>query len=364
MDKFIAALDKRKQNNALRSLKVEQGLIDFSSNDYLGFATETRKLEKVNLLEGSTGSRLLTGNSELAEDLEKELALKFKAESALIFTSGYTANLGLISCVADRNDTIIFDELCHASIRDAIKLSNARSYSFKHNILEHLKSKLDKASGNIFVVVESVYSMDGDVSPLKDIVELSKSLNFKLIVDEAHSVGYHGEKGEGLVVELGLEKDVFARVITFGKALGSHGAMVLGSQVLRDYLINFSRPFIYTTALPKHSLLSIKKAVDSMFFNLIKINKTRMLSCLFKEKIHVYGGLMISNQSAIQSVLIPGNNKVKKVTEELKYNGFDVRPILSPTVPKGKERIRICLHAFNTEKQVEDLCELLNKIVK
>ena len=363
MDKFIAALEMRKQNNALRGLKVEQGLVDFSSNDYLGFATEFKENDSVNLLEGSTGSRLLTGNTEFAENLEQELAEKFKSESALIFTSGYIANLGLISCVADRNDTIVYDELCHASIRDAIKLSNARSYSFKHNSLEHLKSKLDKATGNIFVVVESVYSMDGDVSPLKGIVDLSKSIDFKLFVDEAHSVGYHGKNGEGLVVELGLEKDVFARVVTFGKALGSHGAMVLGSYVLRDYLINFSRPFIYTTALPKHSLLSIKKAVDLMFSNSYKIIKTRHLSSLFRESICLSNDLVISNQSAIQSVLIPGNNKVKKITEELKNNGFDVRPILSPTVPEGKERIRICLHAFNTEKEVINLCELLNKLV-
>ena len=355
-------LKERKDNNALRALRSNNDLIDFCSNDYLGFASE----KSIHLLEfeltqfGATGSRLISGNHNHTEEIEGFLAHLYKSEAALIFNSGYNANLGFFSCIAQRGDTIIYDELIHASIRDGIRLSNANSFSFKHNNLEELQNKIAKAEGNIYLAVESVYSMDGDFAPLLEIVAICEKHNVALIVDEAHAVGVFGD-GKGLCVELGIESDVFARVITFGKAYGCHGAAVLGNNNMRDYLINFSRPFIYTTALPLQSILTIKKAHDFLGENLDRIEK-------LKENIKYFKSLLINcklsivhSESAIQCIIVEGNNEVKMLAEKIQKQGFDVRPILYPTVPKGQERLRICLHSFNATEQINSLVELLNK---
>ena len=270
-------LQVREEQGLLRKLSLPNNLIDFSSNDYLGFARSPElheliltELETVNCkletLSGSTGSRLLTGNSQYTEELETFIAYYHKAEAGLIFNSGYTANVGLISSIAQKGDIIFYDELSHASIYDGVRLSKAESFPFRHNDLNHLEERLKffqnarKENSNSYIIVESVYSMDGDFAPLIELVSLCEDYNVNLIVDEAHATGIFGEKGEGKVVELGLEEKVFSRVHTFGKALGCHGAIVLGSETLRNYLINFSRLFIYTTALPIHTLASIKSA--------------------------------------------------------------------------------------------------------
>ena len=259
--KLEQKLSQRTENSSLRTLPKFENHLDFSSNDYLGFAAEKEihLQEELNLY-GATGSRLISGNHKVAEDVDGFLANYYKAESALIFNSGYNANLGLFSSLPQRGDTIVYDELIHASIRDGIKLSNANSFSFQHNSLLALAEKIKKAKGNVFVAVESIYSMDGDEAPLQKIVGICQKNAAALVVDEAHAVGVFGDKGEGLVAKYGLENDVFARIITFGKAYGCHGAAILGSSNLRSYLINFSRPFIYTTALPLQSVLTLKKA--------------------------------------------------------------------------------------------------------
>ena len=187
-----------------------------------------------------------------------------KAESGLIFNSGYDANLGLFSCIAKKEDTLICDELIHASIIDGCRLSYANRFRFAHNDVEDLEDKLRRSKGNIFVAVESVYSMDGDMAPLKEIAAVCKKYNASLIVDEAHATGLFGDQGRGLVSQHGLEQEVFARVHTFGKALGCHGAVILGSETLRNYLVNFARSFIFTTALPVHSLIAVKCAYEML----------------------------------------------------------------------------------------------------
>ena len=195
---------------------------------YLGLAKKGFKFEG-NQIKGSGGSRLLAGNYEQIERFESFLADFHQTESALVFNSGYNANLGLLSCVPQRGDIILYDELCHASIRDGIQLSNATSYSFKHNTLSDLEKKYrntKKASETTYIVVESIYSMDGDMAPLAPIAELCQASGAALIVDEAHSTGFLGPRGEGLVVAEGLQTEVFARVHTFGKAIGSHGAII------------------------------------------------------------------------------------------------------------------------------------------
>ena len=357
-------LSKRKDENSFRELKVNNDLVDFCSNDYLGFASEP----EIHILDevvaetyGATGSRLISGNHKVTEDVEEFLAGHYKAESALIFNSGYNANIGFFSSLPQRGDTIIYDELIHASIRDGIRLSNANSFSFKHNDLIALEEKINKANGNVWIAVESIYSMDGDAAPLKGLVELCIKYDGALIVDEAHACGVFGDKGEGLVVECGLENDVFARVATFGKALGGHGAVVLGNKLLREYLINYSRAFIYTTALPLPSVLAMKKAHTFLNKNLDKIERLKTLITYFKKSIINLKLTIINSDSPIQCIVVPGNDKVRQLAADVQNNGFDVRPILAPTVPKGQERLRICLHSFNTEKQIEELIKLVGE---
>lgn len=353
-------LSNRKSENALRELKVNNDLVDFCSNDYLGLASE----QEIHVLDnvtqfGSTGSRLISGNYKQTVEVEEYLATFYKAESGLIFNSGYNANVGLFSCIAQRTDTIIYDELIHASIRDGIKLSNANSFSFKHNDLAALTDKIKKAKGNIFIAVESIYSMDGDEAPLQKIAAICKEFDAALIVDEAHACGVFGNKGEGLVVEYGLENEVFARVVTFGKAFGCHGAVVLGNKLLRDYLINYSRSFIYTTALPVTAVLTIRSAHHFLENNLDRIEELKGLISYFKELVVNSQYSIINSESSIQCVVVPGNDRVRQLASEIQNKGFDVRPILAPTVPKGQERLRICLHSFNTNKQIEDLIKLI-----
>jgi len=356
-------LNERKTAGTYRSLKPESGLIDFCSNDYLGFARSTdiqeqtnQYLEQTSHSNGSTGSRLLSGNTALCEELEQEIARFHDAEAGLIFNSGYDANLGLFSSLPQRGDTIITDELIHASIIDGVRLSHANRFTFKHNDLNSLEDKLKHATGNCYIAVESVYSMDGDSAPLAGLITLAGRYTAHLIVDEAHAVGVFNK---GLVHALNLQHQVFASVVTFGKALGTHGAIVLGSKQLKEYLINFARSFIYTTAASFGQLAGIKIAYAFLAKSaneqeLLKSNVTA-----FKSHINIPG--IVQSDSAIQSIIIGGNKQTADIAALIRNAGFDVRPILSPTVAVGTERLRICLHAFNTQAEIGDLGNLLNK---
>lgn len=372
MAEFLSnKINLRIQSDSLRSLKKLTGLIDFSSNDYLGFARSTSLKKNINYFItqnedysiGATGSRLLSGNNKLVEDLEIELAEFYRAESGLIFNSGYDANIGLLSCVAQRGDTIITDELIHASLIDGARLSNANKYIFKHNDLDSLEEKLKNSKGNIFIVTESVFSMDGDQAPLIEILSLAKKYDANLIVDEAHATGVIGVNGKGLVNHLNLENEIFARIHTFGKAIGCHGGIVLGNELLKTYLINFCRSFIYSTALPYHSLVCIKFAHQELKNDKINISKLKDNINYYKLKNYEILNNTNSTYSAIQSIIIPGNKKCKSVSLIMQELGFDVRAILSPTVPEGKERIRVCLHSFNSETEIEELLKSIRKFI-
>jgi 8-amino-7-oxononanoate synthase len=362
------ALAKRRQENALRKLFPESSLIDFCSNDYLGFsknldiqlAIEEEISKSKNKTLGATGSRLISGNTNYVELLEKKIANHHHAETALIFNSGYDANVGLLSCIARREDTIIYDSLSHASIIDGVKLSAAsKKFKFIHNNLSDLEKKIRNSSGNIFVVIESLYSMDGDFAPLVEIEKICSKNNANLIVDEAHANGVYGKYGNGITSELELENKIFARIYTFGKAIGAHGAAVVGSNVLRDYLINFSRAFIYTTAMPFHSLVTINCCYN--YLENAEDERYNLLNAIqiFQKVCNNLNISCNSNQSPIQSIIIPGNDRVKNTAFLLIENGFDVRPILSPTVAKGRERLRICLHSYNTKSEIETMLQLI-----
>lgn len=354
-------LAQRAVANRLRELPTINGGVDFCSNDYLGLASMNFSSSGISPY-GATGSRLISGNHIEYQALEDLLASYLKAEAALVYGSGYQANLGLLSCIATRQDTILYDELAHASIRDAIRLTHARSFSFRHNDTAHLKEKLTKASGRVFVIVESIYSMDGDEAPLKEILVACYSAGAALIVDEAHAIGVIGQKGRGLTVATGLETEVWARIITFGKALGAHGAAVLGSKLLRDFLINFSRPFIYTTALPQDTVHRIRQSVTYLQTT-DRIERLQLLIKRFKTALHPdVREHLISSSSAVQSLIVPGNDAAKAVAAGLQEKGFRILPILHPTVPKGLERLRICLHSFNQEEEIDGLTAALNSI--
>ncbi len=380
---LISKLEQREGNNSLRKLALPNHLIDFASNDYLGFSksetifneTHSYLIDNSILQNGATGSRLLSGNHSVYKEAENYIAKFHQVESALIFNSGYDANVGFFGAVPQRNDIILFDELSHASIRDGIQLSNAKSYKFQHNdfedlerLIQNLRPKTQDLK-SIYIVTESVFSMDGDTPNLEELVQISNKYNCFLIVDEAHALGVFGDAevsgGEGLVQMLGLQDAIFARIVTFGKGLGCHGAAILGSQKLVDYLINFARSFIYTTGLSPHSVATIlvgyqhleteKKALQKLRENVIHFNQEKKLLGL--------NPLFVKSKSAIQSAIIPGNQKVKSIAHQLQEKGFDVKAILSPTVPEGQERLRFCLHSYNSKEEISEVLGLLSTFV-
>lgn len=361
-------LQKRNEENSFRKLTHHSGLIDFTSNDYLGLAQSAelykliqRKVETLPHLNGATGSRLLSGNSVYTEEVERKLASVFKSESALIFNSGYAANQGVLSSIPQKGDTILYDELAHACIRDGARLSLASRFPFFHNNLNDLEERLKRAHGNIFIAVESVYSMDGDVCPLKELVLLAEKYNATIILDEAHSTGIFGENGSGFAVSLGIENKVPIRIFTFGKAMGVHGACVAGSKNLIDYLINFSRTFIFTTAMAPHSIASIDCSFDYLATHTALQTQLNERVNHFNQACDKLKLQKLLSNTQIQGIVVPGNEKIKKIAEVLQSSGFDVRPILSPTVAQGSERIRICLHTFNTLEEITQLVHQLSK---
>lgn len=355
-------LTQRSEEGALRSLKRHNPkLIDFSSNDYLGFSKNQFisefALVKIDVyssqLHGATGSRLLTGNYDMIQDFEFYLKQYYNTEAATVFNSGYDANLGLLSAIAQRQDLILYDELSHASIRDGIALGKAKAYKFHHNDLIDLEQKLTRFKDQfktIYVITEHVFSMDGDSVEVNTLVELCQQYGVFLILDEAHSIGTISKKGcrdfDGML---------FARIITFGKSFGSHGAAVLGSKKLKQYLINFAKSFIYTTAPSVETTARNWAAHLYLESNSYEFESLRLNIDYFQKqiKINKLSNFFIESQSAIQSCVIGGNEKVKSISNQLQEEGFDVRPILSPTVPKGKERLRFCLHSFNTEEEIK-----------
>lgn len=402
-------------------------IIDFSSNDYLGFARcreQNRRVEcaynkfmtsnNISLL-GATGSRLLSGDSNLARSLEAKLAHIHNRQAALLFNSGYDANLSVLSSLPyrdDGQDAIIMDELVHNSLVMGVRMSRLqkdRVFSFRHNDVDDLRrvlGNLIKSSSvvpSVLIVIESVYSMDGDIAPMKEILDLAESNGAAVIVDEAHGLGVFGhtnvddmklessvagtyhkqhsgaeitqqslQGGTGALAALNLEHHpaLLCSVHTFGKAAGCHGAVVAGSNTLISYLVNYARPFVYSTALPPHSLVSIQQSYESMMsgegerrrklvFRLVRLFRREMergLSSFGKGCQFV----LLPSPSPIQAVIVPGNETCISICKDLReVHRFDVYPIRSPTVSKGKERIRITLHAHNEEDEVQQLVTAL-----
>lgn len=365
---LVDYIKERKAQNNLRELLSIDYKTDFFSNDYLGYAKNkiifksaasiTTKLGNQYL--GSTGSRLISGNHELFEILEDKTKDILNAEAALFFNSGYDANMGLLSAILKPKDVIFYDELCHASIRDGLHMSSSKTYKFKHNNYQDLISKIESQqnrlhSQNIYIITESVFSMDGNCSDVAQLVDISKKFKAYLIIDEAHALGVCGPDYKGLSYEFSTE--IFARIYTCGKSLGTHGGFVLGSKALKEYLINFSRPFIYTTAASPLHVAQIIAALD--YFENQDEEKLELKQNIifFKDKVKQlrFSHISSTNDTAIQSIKISGNTQAKTLASKLQKEGFGVKAILSPTVPKGQERIRICLHNYNTTIEIDSL---------
>ena len=376
-----AKLEVRKQNNALRQLPSTSSAIDFASNDYLGFAKLKTIFDQTHQLlidnnycqNGATGSRLLSGNHPLYELAENYIAEFHQADTAIIFNSGYDANVGFFSSVPQKGDFILYDELCHASIRDGIQLSHAKAYKYQHNDyedLERLITKVQPTTDNqqpttVYVVTESVFSMDGDCPDFETMIAIAEKHQALMVVDEAHALGVFGENGCGLLQQLQVQNKIFARIMTFGKGLGCHGAAILGSDELKNYLVNFARSFIYTTGLSPHAIATIYCSYQELNTEKTAQRSLRENINFFNQQKQLLGlkPLFVRSKSAIQSAIIPGNEKVKAIATQLQQNGLDVKAILSPTVPEGQERLRICIHSYNSEAEISRVLELLTTFV-
>ena len=305
--------------------------------------------------QGATGSRLISGNHAALEALESRLAEFYRAEAALVFSSGYAANLGLLASLGGLVNVLFCDRLLHASAIDGCRLSGAKRAIFAHNDMRELKVGLYrlKAGEAAAVVVESLYSMEGDFAPLEEIVALADACGAGVVVDEAHANGLMGPDGRGAAVAAGLEGRVLARVVTFGKALGLSGGAVLCSAALRDYLVNFARPFVFSTGPPPLWALWVQAAYDLLPELEDLRERLRANVAYFRNRTAESSWNWLPSESWIQCLMVPGAAEVRRVGEALQERGLAALPIRAPTVPEGRERIRVCLHAHNTPEEID-----------
>jgi 8-amino-7-oxononanoate synthase len=371
--KLEQELSELRKKDRYRSLKTYSG-IDFGSNDYLGFATDTKlRLEAIeafkNLALSSSSSRLLPGHHAEHLEAEKAFANFIGAESALLFNSGYDANHALLTTLPTRHDLILYDERSHASIYDGVHASLAKSQRFQHNSAEDLARHLKRVRQSfqpvqIFVVLESVYSIDGDVANLKEIVEVANEFKAIVIVDEAHATGVVGKRGEGLVKDTIHRNDNIITVHTCGKALGAAGAFVCGSKTITEYLINKARGFIYTTALPPIISLQIINAIkrlESEGSELIKSLRERsdyaraeLRRCLTKWSV-------TDGITPIISIIIGKDEDALHAAQSLADAGFDVPAVRPPTVSEGTARLRLNVSLRHSDKELRDVVEAITR---
>jgi 8-amino-7-oxononanoate synthase len=359
LNRELAALDRDSQ---LRTLEISPS-VDFSSNDYLGLACDARIKQAVAAalaapdLAASTGSRLLSGNSERWIALESDFARFAGAEAALYFTSGYLANVGLLSSLLAPEDTVFSDSANHASLIDGMRLAKARRVVFPHLDLEFLENALrvSSAAGARFIVVESVFSMGGDFAPLADLSRLAERYDAELIVDEAHAVGVFGPRGSGLVAEAGLSRRVSATIFTCGKALAASGAFVCGSETLRSYLINRARTFIFSTALPPYFAEHVRAGFELASRADAERARVTGLAQFLRAELRQRGLDVPAGPSPIVPVILGDNERAMRVAQRLRAAGFGVRAIRPPTVPHGTARLRLSVTARHSESLLAEL---------
>jgi 8-amino-7-oxononanoate synthase len=362
----LADLESRSQ---LRHLKTPSG-IDFSSNDYLGLADDPRMkqalLEAVNSATrlASTGSRLLSGHDEAWTVLETEFARWVGAESALYFTSGYAANMGLLSAILRPEDAVFSDSANHASIIDGIRLAKCRKVIFPHlemNFLEEELRRSQSSSGARVIVVESIFSMNGDRAPLLDLASLAERYGAELVVDEAHAIGVYGPCGSGCVAEAGLTGRVLAAIHTCGKALAAAGAFVCGAEHLRDFLINRARTFIFSTGLPPYFAAQVGAGLRMARQSDAQRTHLSSLGMYLRDELNRNGFDTAGSSSHIVPVILGANDATVNFAAYLQARGFGVKAIRPPTVPQNSSRVRLSLTANLTK---ETLAELASTMVQ
>lgn len=370
-------IEKKKRDDAYRSFYVikdvdgkyvtinDKKLINFASNNYLGLANDERVINNgyryaKEFGAGSGASRLITGTTKIFIELEEKISKWVNKEKSLLFNSGYTANIGLLSAIADR-DTIIFcDRLNHASIYDGIIQSQAKIERYHHNDIDHLETLLEKYKNNEkkIVITDTVFSMDGDIAKLKEIVKLKERYNFLFIVDEAHSLGIFGEKGSGIVNELNLVNEVDIIMGTLGKSVGVFGAFVAGDTILIDYLINYCRQFIFTTAFSPFVVGAIDEAINIIQ----KEDRGKIVLEKSKRLIKMFNNENIDTKDSstqIVPVIVCKNEYSLDLMSYLCNNGFFIPAIRPPTVPLNTARIRVSLSYYHTEEELNKLFELI-----
>ena len=344
-------------------------MLNMSSNDYLGLASDAtlqdefwQSLPERDRLLSASSSRLLTGNFDVHQELETLLAERFGRESALTFSSGYHLNTGILPAVADVHTLILADKLVHASLIDGIRLSSATCIRYRHQDYRQLQSLLEKHRTNferMIIVTESVFSMDGDVAPLAELVELKKAFpNVMLYVDEAHAIGVRGKRGLGIAEEQGCVPDIDFLCGTFGKALASVGAYVVCSRLMYDYLVNRMRTLIFTTALPPLNVAWTK----FVFSRLDGWEDRRIRLASMAEKVRGavrQAGYPCPSESHIVPLVVGESEKTVLKAAEMQRKGFYVLPVRPPTVPAGTSRLRLSLTAALPEGEVERLGELI-----
>jgi 8-amino-7-oxononanoate synthase len=341
--------------------------IQLGSNDYLGLAGHarlqqaiTRALEEDSRF-AATGSRLLSGNHQRWEQLESEFAEYVGAEAALYFSSGYNANIGLLSSVINPEDTVFSDAANHASLIDGIRLARAKRVIVPHLDLNRLEDALRQESGpgQKVIVIESIFSMEGDRAPVDDLVNLCESFDAYLIVDEAHAIGVEGEAGRGLAYRIANHRCLLARVHTCGKALASMGAFVAGSRTLRDFLINSARPFIFTTALPPYCAAHVREGLVLAAEAESARTHLRQLGDYLRARLRAAGFAAGTSSSQIVPLILGANDISLRFAAALKVAGFAIRAIRPPTVPPGTARLRFSLNAKLSNSDIDALVSAL-----
>ena len=340
-------------HNQLRTLGAIHG-VNLSSNDYLGLATDPRLLEAVTSAlvagsaVGSTGSRLLSGNAEIWEEFESEVAQFMGSEAALYFNSGYSANVGLLSAVIRPSDVVFSDAANHASIIDGLRLAGAPKVIFPHLDMDSLERQLGKdfsGAAQKFIVSESIFSMDGDRASIVDLVALAERYGAELIIDEAHATGVVGPQGRGLVAASRLSDRVLVTVHPCGKALAGMGCFVCCSEELKQYLVNRARPFIFSTALPSYIAAQMRAAVRIVAAADRERSDLAGLSAFLRKRLREAGFDIGKGDTQIVPVFLGENERAIRFSALLNEAGFGVRPIRPPSVPAGTSRLRLSLTA-------------------
>lgn len=387
---YLADIAKRKQEHLFRARKIMYAkdhnqvncdgnkVISFCSNDYLGLAVSEEIIDaiKLNLHQygfGAGGAQLVSGYSSIHQKLEIDLANFFKQDRALLFSTGYMANLGVLTTLIVRYDIVLADQLCHASILDGIKFSRVSFRRFRHNDITHLRSLVTKCNtsrtgsrATIWIVTEGVFSVNGDISLLHEIATLKREYNnIRIIVDDSHGVGVLGENGRGVIEYWHVTNEIDLLISSFGKAFGGSGAFVVGSALLIEFLLQFSRPYIYTTALPHVAVAAMIVSMELISHGKSLREQLEKLIIYFRMQAKVCGLELVNpDVTPIQPLLFRDAAIARRIGEVLFARGFWVWAVVPPTVAPNTARLRFSLNVNHTRADIDALLQVLIEILQ